>query len=172
MSRDPLLIFLVAGEPSGDVLGGRLMAALQRATGDNVRFIGVGGPEMQKRGLQSLFPMAELSVMGIVEILPHARKLFARMRETAAAIDAAKPDAVVTIDAPAFAHGVAKRIKLNVSREFTMSRLSFGPGGPGGCISSGGIFIIFWRCFPSSRNGLHDTIWIAGLSGTPLSRVK
>jgi len=112
VTHDPLLIFLVAGEPSGDVLGGRLMAALQRATGDNVRFIGVGGPEMQKQGLQSLFPMAELSVMGIVEILPHARKLFARMRETAAAIDTAKPDAVVTIDAPAFAHGVAKRIKL------------------------------------------------------------
>ena len=102
----------MAGEPSGDVLGGRLMAALRLATDDNVRFIGVGGPEMQARGLQSLFPMAELSVMGIVEILPHARKLFARMKETAVAIDTAKPDAVVTIDAPAFAHGVAKRIKV------------------------------------------------------------
>lgn len=105
------LIFVVAGEPSGDVLGGRLMAALKRASGGAVEFIGVGGPAMQGEGLQSLFPMAELSVMGIVEILPHARRLFARMREVAAAIDAARPDAVVTIDAPAFAHGVAKRIR-------------------------------------------------------------
>ena len=111
MSRDPLLIFLVAGEPSGDVLGGRLMAALKQATGGAVRFAGVGGPAMRAQGLESLFPMAELSVMGIVEILPHARKLFRRMRETAAAVDAAAPDAVVTIDAPAFAHGVAKRIR-------------------------------------------------------------
>lgn len=105
------LIFLVAGEPSGDVLGGRLMAALRRASDCPVEFIGVGGPEMRGEGLRSLFPMAELSVMGIVEILPHARRLFARMRETAAAIDAARPDAIVTIDAPAFAHGVAKRVR-------------------------------------------------------------
>lgn len=111
MSHDQLLIFLVAGEPSGDVLGGRLMAALKEATGGAVRFAGVGGPAMRAQGLESLFPMAELAVMGIVEILPHARKLFRRMRETAAAIDAAAPDAVVTIDAPAFAHGVAKRIR-------------------------------------------------------------
>ena len=66
---------------------------------------------MEAQGLQSLFPMAELSVMGIVEILPHAGRLFRRMRETAAAIDASAPDAVITIDAPAFAHGVAKRIR-------------------------------------------------------------
>ena len=80
------MIFLVAGEPSGDVLGGRLMAALKAATGNTVTFQGVGGPAMQAQGLESLFPMSELSVMGIVEILPHARKLFGRMRETAAAI--------------------------------------------------------------------------------------
>ncbi len=104
------LIFVLAGEPSGDVLGGRLMAALKQASG-GVEFIGIGGPEMQAQGLQSQFPMSELSVMGIVEILPHVRRLFARMREAAAAIDAARPDAVVTIDAPAFAHGVAKRIR-------------------------------------------------------------
>lgn len=111
MTGDDLLIFLVAGEPSGDVLGGRLMVALKDATDGAVRFVGVGGPAMRAAGLESLFPMSELSVMGIVEILPHARLLFRRMRETAAAIDAAAPDAVVTIDAPAFAHGVAKRIR-------------------------------------------------------------
>jgi lipid-A-disaccharide synthase len=106
-----LLIFVLAGEPSGDVLGGRLMAALKAASDDPIEFIGVGGPAMRAQGLDSLFPMAELSVMGIVEILPHIRRLFARMRQSAAAIDAAQPDCVVTIDAPAFAHGVAKRIR-------------------------------------------------------------
>ena len=87
------------------------MAALKAATGDAVAFHGVGGPAREAQVLKSQFPMSELSVMGIVEILPHARKLFGRMRETAAAIDALQPDAVVTIDAPAFAHGVAKRIQ-------------------------------------------------------------
>ncbi len=106
-----LTIFLLAGEPSGDVLGGRLMAALRNMTEGEIEFRGVGGPAMESEGLKSLFPMAELSVMGVVEILPHVRKLFARMHETAAEIDALAPDAVVTIDAPAFAHGVAKRIR-------------------------------------------------------------
>lgn len=111
MTSESTVIFLVAGEPSGDMLGGRLMKALKVATEGKVSFVGVGGPAMQAQGLNSLFPMSDLSVMGIVEILPHARKLFRRMRETAEAVDAATPDAVVTIDAPAFAHGVAKRIK-------------------------------------------------------------
>ncbi len=111
MTNEPLLIFLVAGEPSGDVLGGRLMSALRAASDREVQFVGVGGPAMAAQGLESLFPMTELSVMGIFEILPHARLLFRRMRETAAAIDEASPDAVVTIDAPAFAHGVAKRVR-------------------------------------------------------------
>ncbi|MDA0663811.1 MAG: lipid-A-disaccharide synthase [Proteobacteria bacterium] len=106
-----LTIFLLAGEPSGDALGGRLMAALRDMYDGEIDFRGVGGPAMQGEGLKSLFPMGELSVMGVVEILPHVRKLFARMHETAAEIDALAPQAVITIDAPAFAHGVAKRIR-------------------------------------------------------------
>jgi lipid-A-disaccharide synthase len=105
------LIYLVAGEPSGDALGGRLMTALRRRLSDQVNFAGVGGEHMQAEGLKSLFPMEELSVMGIVEILPHARALFQRMSQVAGDIDRLSPDAVVTIDAPAFAHGVAKRIR-------------------------------------------------------------
>ena len=105
------LIYVVAGEPSGDVLGGRLMSALRRQS-DKVEFSGVGGEQMQAEGLKSLFSMEELSVMGIVEILPHVPKLLRRMTEVAKDIDRLKPDAVVTIDAPAFAHGVAKRIRL------------------------------------------------------------
>lgn len=110
MTSKPL-IYLVAGEPSGDALGGRLMTALRRRLSDKVDFAGVGGESMQAEGLTSLFPMEELSVMGIVEILPHARALFRRMSQVAGDIDRLSPDAVVTIDAPAFAHGVSKRIR-------------------------------------------------------------
>ncbi|MDP6388505.1 MAG: lipid-A-disaccharide synthase, partial [Alphaproteobacteria bacterium] len=93
MSNGPL-IFVVAGEPSGDALGGRLMAALKSQTGREVRFAGIGGSAMQKEGLESLFPMAELSVMGLVEVLPHARRLLRRMAEVARAVDEMRPDAV------------------------------------------------------------------------------
>ena len=110
MSVGPL-IFVIAGEPSGDAIGARLMAALKRATGDTVRFAGIGGAAMQNEGLRSIFPMNELSVMGLVEVLPHARGLLARIAETARAIDAMQPAAVVSIDSPSFAIRVAKRIR-------------------------------------------------------------
>lgn len=108
---DVLRVFVVAGEPSGDELGGRLMAALKDICGDKVRFAGVGGPAMEAQGLQSLFPMAELSVMGLLEVLPHVPRLLKRIRQTAAAVDAMTPDVVVTIDSPSFAYRVVRRIR-------------------------------------------------------------
>lgn len=110
-SDSGLLIFLVAGEPSGDLLGGRLMAALKAATGGEVRFAGIGGEAMEAQGLRSLFPLSDLAVMGIVEVIPHAPKILRRVRETAGAVKRLRPDAVVTIDAPAFAFRVGKKLK-------------------------------------------------------------
>jgi lipid-A-disaccharide synthase len=111
-SVDPaLLIFLVAGEPSGDLLGGRLMAALKAATGGRVRFAGIGGAAMTAEGLESRFPLADLAVMGIVEVVPHAPLILRRVRETAAAVERLRPAVVVTIDAPAFAFRVGKKLK-------------------------------------------------------------
>jgi len=104
-------IFIVAGEPSGDVLGGRLMAALSELTAGRVRFAGVGGEAMQAQGLESLFPMEELSVMGLAEILPHLPRLLGRIRQTAAAVDAAGPQALITIDSPDFSRRVARRVR-------------------------------------------------------------
>ena len=104
------LIFLVAGEPSGDVLGGRLMAALKARSPSPPRFAGVGGERMTAEGLQSLFPMSELSVMGYLEVVPKIPRLLARVRETAAAAGNPRPDAVVTIDAPDFSFRVARRL--------------------------------------------------------------
>jgi len=105
-----LTVFVVAGEPSGDRLGGAVMAGLRQLS-PGVRFLGVGGTAMQAEGLESLFPMEELSVMGIAEIAPKYFHLKRRIRETAAAVIAAKPDVMLTIDAPDFSLRVAKIVK-------------------------------------------------------------
>ena len=109
MTGDPL-IFVIAGEPSGDLLGGRLMAALMEETAGRVRFAGIGGESMREQGLRSLFPMAELSLMGLAEIVPHIPRLLRRIRETAHAVDEARPATMVTIDSPDFTRRVARRI--------------------------------------------------------------
>ena len=103
-------LFLIAGEASGDKLGGALMAGLKdRAPG--ISFEGVGGANMQAEGLQSLFPMQELSVMGILEVLPRYFDLKRRIRETAEAVLASDAMALVTIDSPDFCLRVAKLVK-------------------------------------------------------------
>ena len=104
-------VALTAGEASGDALGARLMSALRRRTGGAVRFSGVGGPLMAAEGLDSLFPMGELSVMGLAEILPRARRLLGRIAQTADALHAARPDVLVTIDSPGFNLRLAGRLR-------------------------------------------------------------
>lgn len=110
------LIYLIAGEASGDVLGARLMAGIS-AQRPNAEFAGIGGPRMAERGLASLFPLADLAVMGIVEVLPRVLLLRRRLRETLADIAAKRPDIVVTIDSPGFTHRVlAAAAKLGIPR--------------------------------------------------------
>lgn len=104
-----LRVFLIAGEVSGDKLGGALMAGLNSLC--DVEYDGVGGPLMQAHGLTSRFPMDELSVMGLAEILPKYRQLKARIREMADAIIETKPDVLITIDSPDFCLRVAKLVK-------------------------------------------------------------
>ena len=82
----PLSIFIVAGEPSGDVLGGRLMAALRRRSPRPVRFAGIGGDLMREQGLESLAPLADLAVMGVAEILPRLPRLREEHREDVAQV--------------------------------------------------------------------------------------
>ena len=103
-------LFLVAGEPSGDRLGAALMAGL-RALAPDVTFAGVGGPLMQAEGMDSLFPMEELSVMGIAEVLPKYRHLKRRIRETAQAVIDSGAAALITIDSPDFCLRVARIVK-------------------------------------------------------------
>ena len=111
MTQQAPRIVIIAGEPSGDVLGARLMTALQRATGGAVRIEGIGGEQMGRAGLHSRFPMTELGHMGFVELLPHLRRLLRRIRETANWLRAERPDLLVTIDAPAFNLRIARQLK-------------------------------------------------------------
>ena len=111
MSRQEPLIFVVSGEPSGDNLAGRLMGALKAETGGQIRFAGVGGPQSAAQGLESMFPMHELSLVGLAEVVPHLPRLIKRINQTAAAARELEPDVVVTIDSPSFTLRVAKKLR-------------------------------------------------------------
>lgn len=106
-------IFLVTGEPSGDVLGGALIAALRRRTDGKLRIAGIGGERMREQGLKSLVPLGDLAIAGVAEVLPRAPMILRRVRQTVKAIRALRPDAVVTIDSSGFtwrvAHGLRRR---------------------------------------------------------------
>ena len=109
---EPPHIFLLAGEPSGDIIGARLMQALRRQRGhDGLVFFGVGGQRMQEQGLDSLFPMGELSLMGFTEVLPHIPRLLRRLSQTKREIVRRKPDMALTIDSPGFALRLQERLK-------------------------------------------------------------
>ncbi|QDY69327.1 lipid-A-disaccharide synthase [Qingshengfaniella alkalisoli] len=103
-------VFLIAGEASGDALGAALMVGLKQLE-PQIAFSGVAGPQMLAEGMTSLFPMEELSVMGLAEVLPRYRHLKRRIAETARAVLDEKPDVMVTIDSPDFSLRVAKIVK-------------------------------------------------------------
>ena len=105
------LLFLIAGEPSGDALGARFMAACKRLTGGRVRFAGIGGERMIAEGLESLFPMGELTLFGVFELLPHLPNLLRRMDQTVEEVLRLRPDAVIGIDSPGFTVRIAKRVR-------------------------------------------------------------
>ena len=107
----PLHVMVVAGEPSGDSLGGPLMAALDDLTGGAVRFSGVGGPQMEAQGLEPLFPMSDLSLMGLAEVVPRIPVLRRRLREAEDHALASQPDAVLTIDSPGFNFRLGRKLR-------------------------------------------------------------
>lgn len=114
-------VFIIAGEVSGDVLGARIMSQMPDA-----EFVGIGGENMRVAGLKSIFPMSDLSVMGAVEVLAHARTLMARIRQAVDAILDSRPDVVLTIDSPGFAKSVIKQIrKSEAGRELIENGLRF-----------------------------------------------
>jgi lipid-A-disaccharide synthase len=104
-------IFIVVGEHSGDQLGFKLMRALRAATDGHISFAGVGGEAMAGEGLNSLFPLSDIAVMGIAPVIAKLPTLLSRIRQTAQAIIQNPPDALVIIDSPDFTHRVARRVR-------------------------------------------------------------
>jgi lipid-A-disaccharide synthase len=104
-------IFLIATEESGDRLGASLMKVLRQRLGGAVKFEGVGGQSMAREGLASLFPIEQLSIMGLAAVVKRFPMILRHIRETAAAVTAASPDILVIIDSPDFTHRVARRVR-------------------------------------------------------------
>lgn len=102
------VFFIIAGEASGDLLGSKLIRELKLSCED-AKFIGVGGPLMKAEGLESIFPIEDLSVMGFLEVLPHIPKLLNRISQTCDAIIKNNPDYLITVDAPDFCFRVVKK---------------------------------------------------------------
>ena len=102
---------MIAGEDSGDKLGSSVIDGLRETLDESPNFLGIGGTEMESRGLTSIFPMSELSVMGFIEIVSHYKNLKKRLNQTVSAILDEKPDILLTIDSPEFCFRVVKKVK-------------------------------------------------------------
>jgi lipid-A-disaccharide synthase len=107
----PSSIYLVAGEESGDALGGALIRALRQRSASELDLAGVGGHAMAAAGVASLFAFEELSINGISAIPRRLPAILRRIRQTADAIIAKNPDVLVIIDSPDFTHRVARRVR-------------------------------------------------------------
>ena len=105
------LIYVIAGEVSGDIIGAKLIREIKRLQKNKFSFAGVGGEQMTNEGVQSLFPISEMAVMGIFELVPHVPNLIRRINETVQDIIVKKPVAVISIDSKAFTMRVAKLIQ-------------------------------------------------------------
>ena len=110
----PLKIALVAGEPSGDALGAKLIQALREQCGDGVTFVGVGGLRMEAAGLESAFPLSEVAVMGILPVLARLPRIFAHIAWAADHVIRSAPDGLILIDSPDFTHRVARRARAHL----------------------------------------------------------
>lgn len=122
MPNKKIKVFIIAGEVSGDVLGARIIEQMR----DGAEFIGVGGENMTRAGLTSIFPMSDLAVMGIIEVAAHARTLTRRIRQTVDEIIRTRPDIVLTIDSPGFARSVISRLRKSaVGRKLIKNGLRF-----------------------------------------------
>ncbi|KAK7823107.1 probable lipid-A-disaccharide synthase, mitochondrial isoform X2 [Quercus suber] len=112
-----LRVFIVSGEVSGDSIGSRLMVSLKKLCPLPIRFSGVGGSMMSRQGLISLFPMEDIAVMGIWELLPHLNKFRLRLKETMEAAFLFQPHVVVTVDSKGFSFRLLKKLRANYSQQ-------------------------------------------------------
>ncbi|XP_057954543.1 probable lipid-A-disaccharide synthase, mitochondrial [Malania oleifera] len=112
-----LRVFLVAGEVSGDCIGSRLMSSLKKLSPFPIRFAGVGGSMMSGQGLKSLFPMEEIAVMGIWELLPHLNTIRVKLKETVEAVGLFQPHVVVTVDSKGFSFRLLRQLRAKYGQQ-------------------------------------------------------
>jgi len=110
MNSEPLKFFLVAGEPSGDLHGGKLIRAMQNIH-PNSTFMGHGGNAMKDAGMQILEHTDDLAIMGFVEVIKHLPRMMKIMGKTIDTITRTKPDRVILIDYPGFNLRLGKNIQ-------------------------------------------------------------
>lgn len=104
-------VFIIAGEPSGDYIGSKLIKDLRELTNNGIETYGICGDLMAGAGMKEFLHMNEISFIGIAEVIPHLLKIRKLISRTASEIVKYRPDAVVTIDSSGFTHRVAKRVK-------------------------------------------------------------
>lgn len=104
-------IYLIAGEPSGDLLGSRFMRAMRQKAAGGVEFYGIGGDTMEVEGLKSLFDISDLAIMGLTEVIPSIPRVLKRIKETVKDIVRVQPDVVITIDSWSFSSRVHKALR-------------------------------------------------------------
>ena len=103
-------IYLIVGEPSGDILASRLIKAI-RAKCPETEFLGIGGETMRAEGFDSLFDIKDLSVMGIMEVIPRLPTILRRKKEVLRDIEKIRPDVIVTVDSWGFVNSILKKLK-------------------------------------------------------------
>lgn len=111
ITGDRLVVGIVAGEASGENLAVDLVDTIEILHGQPPKLVGVGGDRLRERGLESVFDASEIALMGLTSVIASLPRLFVRIRQTAAALIAAKPDVIIFIDSPDFSHRVARRVK-------------------------------------------------------------
>ena len=111
MSKENPVIYMIVGEPSGDLLASRLMKAINGKTFNRASFFGLGGESMAEMGFTSLFDISELSIMGLFEVLPRIPLILRRIRQVVNDIKRKKPDVIVSVDSWSFAARVLKAVK-------------------------------------------------------------
>ncbi|GAB2274957.1 hypothetical protein Dimus_009726 [Dionaea muscipula] len=117
-SRDgEIRVFIVSGEVSGDTIGARLIVSLRKISPLPIRLAGVGGSKMSQLGLRSIFPMEDISVMGIWELSRHLSKIRIKLKQTVEAALQFKPHAVVTVDAKGFSFRLLKQLRARCSQQ-------------------------------------------------------
>jgi len=107
--HERLRLFILAGEPSGDRIGADLVARLRRQV--CLDLMGVGGDELAAEGLVPIFPMADLAVMGVTDVILRLPRLLWRLEQAARAVLAQRPDVVVLVDAQDFSRLLARRLR-------------------------------------------------------------